>query len=151
MARINLYAQNRHIFILDGIPLQGFADGDWLEVKKDGGAAARTNGGDGPAMNISTEQGGSITLSLLPTSPALGSIYAIRDQQAKTPRLFGAALVTGVEEIITAGGCAFSDLPQFTTGGDKMTPRKFLIECLEIKLDNSVIETVTGGFAGGMV
>jgi hypothetical protein len=142
--RINLYAQNRHTLILDGIPITGFADGDWMQVKVDGNAAARTQGGDGPAMNLSVPQGGAITLNLLPTSPAMGALYEIRKQQVLTPRLFGIVLVTGVEEVIQAAGCAFGDLAQFATGGPTMQGRTFNIEALQIKMDGSAVEAIAG-------
>lgn len=149
--RINLYAQNRHAIIVDGVPLSNFAEGDFLQVKLDGNAASRTQGGDGPGMNISAEQGGQITISLMPTSQALGMLYGLRDQQKRNPRMFSLVLTSGVEELITASGCAFGDLPQFSTGGPTMQPRQFMLECLEIKLDTSGVETIAGGFVGGLL
>lgn len=149
--RLNLYAQNRHTIVLDGIPLSGFAEGDYLQVKQDGNAAARSMGGDGPSMNLSTIQGGQITISLMPTSPALGSLYALKDAQVNNPRLFTLAVLTGTEEVITAAGCAFGDTPQFQTGGPTQQPRQFVLECLQIKMDTSGVETIAGGFIGGLI
>ena len=149
--RINLYAQNRHTVVVDGVPLTGFAEGDFLEVELEGNAAQRSMGGDGPSMNMSVPQGGKISVSLLPTSPALGAMYEIRDTQSLTPRLFTVALLTGVEETIVAAGCAFGQLPSFQTGGEKMQGRKFDIECLQITLDTSGVEAVAGGYVGGLI
>lgn len=148
--RINLYAQNRHVVIVDGVPLSNFANGDFLSVKVDGNAATRTQGGDGPSMNITTSQGGQITVSLLPTSPVLGAMLGLRNQQQKNPRLFKVQVVTGVEEVITASGCAFGDLPQFQTGGNEMQPRQFVIECLAVSMDASGVEAAAGGILGGL-
>lgn len=149
--RLNLYAQNRHVLIIDGVPMSGFADGDYIDVDIEGNAAERTKGGDGPAMNLAVAQGGKISVKLLPTSPALGTLYAIRDAQKLTPRLFGIVLVSGVEEVINAAGCAFGKLPAFSTGGPTMQARGFDFECLEIKLDTSAVEAVSGGFVGGLI
>ena len=149
--RISLYAQNRHTVVVDGVPLSGFAEGDYMEVELEGNAAVRSTGGDGPSMNLSVAQGGKISIGLLPTSPALGLMYGIRDSQAMTPRLFSIALMTGVEEVVVAAGCAFAKLPAFSTGGPTMQPRKFDFECLEIKLDTSGVEAVAGGFFGGLI
>lgn len=143
--RVNLYSQNRHVVVIDGIPIQGFAEGDYMQIKLDGNAAEITKGGDGPAMNISTAQGGEVTIGLQPTSPALGTLYAIREEQANNPRLFTVALVTGVEEVISASGCAFGDLPQFQTGGPTMQGRQFPMKALKIKLDTSAISAIAGG------
>lgn len=151
MPRLNLYAQNRHTVVVDGIPLSGFAEGDYLEFEQDGNEAARSMGGDGPSMNLSTAQGGRLSFSLMPTSPALGTMYALRDGQANNPRMFTIAVLTGTEEVITAAGCAFGKLPAFNTGGPKQTERKFDIQCLQMKLDTSGVETIAGGFVGGLI
>lgn len=149
--RINLYSQNRHIVVVDGIPISSFANGDYLEVHDQGNAATRTQGGDGPALNISVYQGGQVTIGLLPTSPALGVLYTMRDAQKTNPRMFSIQLVTGVEEVISVSGAAFGELDRFTTGGAEMSPRKFLFECLSIKLDGSAVEAIAGGYVGGLV
>ena len=148
--RINLYAQNRHTVIIDGIPLSGFAEGDWLEVDVDGNAAERSMGGDGPAMNLTVPQGGKVGISLLPTSPALGPLYEIRNAQQLTPRMFSMAVMTGTEEVIVCDGCAFGKLASFQSGGEKMAARRFDIECLKIAMDTSATEAIAGGLVGGL-
>jgi hypothetical protein len=149
--RLNLYAQGRHTLIIAGVPISGFGEGDWIEIKIDGNAAERSKGGDGPAMNISVPQGGKITVGLLPTSPALGTMYEIRALQASNPILFPISLMTGTEEVITASGCAFGDLPQFATGAEKMQTRKFDFEALQITPDFASVESILGSVAGGLV
>lgn len=151
MPRINLYAQNRHTLVIDGVPISGFAEGDFITVKQDGNAASRSMGADGPSMNLSTEQGGNLTISLQPTSPEIGTLYALREQQARDPRMFSIILLSGVDEIVNAGGCAFGDQPQFSTGGPTMQPRQFNIESLQIKMDVSAVEAIDGGFIGGLL
>ena len=151
MPRINLYAQNRHTVVVDGVPLSGFAEGDYIEIDLEGNAAARSLGGDGPSMNLSVAQGGKISISLMPTSPALGTMYGIRDVQSISPRLFSVAVMTGVEEVIVAEGCAFGKLPSFQTGGPTMQARKFDIEALRIKMDTSGVESIAGSYVGGLI
>jgi len=149
--RTNIYMQQRHTLIIDGVPINGFAEGDYIRVKLDGNAAQRTQGGDGPTMNLTVKQGGQLNISLLPTSPALGTLYALREKQHTNPRLFSVVLMSGVEEVITASGCAFGDLPEFSTGGPTMQPRQFSLECLDIALDPSAVENIAGGFVGGLI
>ncbi len=149
--RSTIYLQNIHTVVVLGVPLSGFAEGDWMEVKVDGNAAERTKGGDGPAMNISTAQGGTITISLLPTSPAIGTLLALRNTQAIRPSLGSISLLTGVRETITAAGCAFGDLDSFATGGEKMSPRKFKFECQKISLDTTSVESIVGSVVGSLL
>ena len=143
--RLPLYSQNLHTLIIDGFPITGFADGDWLSVKIDGGGVTRTQGSQGPVLNRVAPQGGQITVNLLPTSRALGDVLGIREDVFSNHRLFNVALITGVEEIITASGCAFADMPQFQTGGPTMQGRQFPLKALKIRLDNSAVEAVVGG------
>lgn len=140
--RIDLYSQNAHTIIIDGNVIDTFGEGDYMQIKLDGGGASRTHGGDGPALNQTVAQGGQITLGLLPTSPALGTLYALRELQIKNPRSFSIVLMTGVKETIYADKCAFGELPQFASGGPAMKDRQFVFECLDIELDTSDIEPV---------
>lgn len=149
--RLPLYSQNLHTLIIDGFPITGFADGDWLSVKIDGGGVTRTQGSQGPVLNRVAPQGGQITVNLLPTSRALGDVLGIREDVFSNHRLFNVALITGVEEIITALGCGFGDMPEWGSGGAVMGPRGFVLECTEIKLDASGVKNLPGGLFGGLV
>lgn len=145
--RINLYAQNNISIILGGIPLSGFMEGDFLEFKIDGNAAERTLGADGPAMNISAKGGGYINITLKDTSPVLGSMEQLFALQANRKNMFTMAVLSGVNEVITASGCAFGDRPAFSTGGPKMNGRTFNVQCLAIAMDTAGIESVAGVLA----
>lgn len=149
--KVNLYSQNQHIVVIDGVPMSGFAEGDFLQIKQDGNAAVRTQGADGPAMNTSTKQGGQLTIAILPTSPVLSTMYAVKDSQSRNPRLFSVQVVSGVQEVMSFSGCAFGDTPQFQTGGPTMQPRQFVIEYLEDTMDTSLLSAVAGGLLGGLL
>jgi hypothetical protein len=151
MPKGNIYVQANHTFIIDGVPVNGFAEGDYIGIKVDGNAAARTQGGDGASMNISVPQGGVITVNLLPTSPILGVLYALYQAQKRNPRMFSIVIFTGTLEVIRAAGCAFGDMPNFQTGGPTQQPRPFSLECLELTLDESLVETILGGFVDGLI
>lgn len=138
MARVNFYGQNRHTLVIDGIPISGFAEGDFIQIKEDGNAAVRSHGADGPTMSYSTSQGGNATFSLQPTSPAIGILYGLREQQKENQRFFTIMILSGVDELINLTGCAFGDQPQFATGGPTIQGRQFSIECLSITMDQSI-------------
>ena len=56
---------------------------------------------------------------------------------------FNIIVMTGVQEVIAAVGM-FGDLPQFSTGGPQMQPRKFMLECTALKLDLSSVKPIIG-------
>ena len=142
--RSNIYLQANHTMIVNGIQLTGFFEGDIMSIEVDGNEAERTKGADGPSMNISVAQGGKIEVTLAPNSPAIGAMYAIRELQRVAPTLFGIVLMTGVSELVIAIGCAFSKLAPWTTGGPKMTGRKFSFEVLGLPMDPSPTLSIGG-------
>ena len=145
--RSNFYAQANTTLLVNGINVGGLAEGDCIRIKADGGAAIRTKGADGPSLSISSFQGGTLEFDLKPTSPALGIMYALwQSQQSLGGAVgpFAIIVMTGVQEVIAAVGM-FGDLPQFSTGGPQMQPRKFMLECTALKLDLSSVESIAGG------
>ena len=149
--RINLYAQNRHIVIVDSEHWTGFTDGDYINFEFHGNAATRTEGGDGPSMNLSAAQGGTVTIGLKVDSPSIGLAYELRKAQEKNPRFINIQLVTGTEEVITASGCMFAKLPAFRSGGPVQSPRQFVFEALLMTPDITATEAIAGGMLGGLV
>lgn len=149
--RLPLYSQNLHTLVIDSFPITGFADGDWLSIKVDGGGVVRSQGATGPVLNRVAPQGGQIIVNLLPTSPALGDLLGLWKDAQAAPRLFNLSLITGVEEILVAKGCGFGDMPEFRTGGLVMSPRGFVIEFTEIVLDSSGVKKSPLSIFGGLI
>ena len=151
MSRQNLYAQNRHVVIVDSVPWSGFADGDYLDFELHGNAATRTEGGDGPSMNLSSAQGATVTIGLMPNSPSIGLAYEAWKAQASSPRMINIQLVTGTEEVITFSGCMFAKLPAAKSGGPVQSARQFSFECLKVIPDISATDSIDGGLLGSLV
>jgi len=149
--RIPLYQQGLHSIVIAGFQISDFFEGDWLEIAPKGNAASRTEGGDGPSMNYSVAQGGQITISLKPTSPALGALYSLRESQAILSVYFPISIITGVQELVIGSGCGFGELPGFTSGGTKMTVRKFLFECLSLPMDTSAVQSIIAAVAASLL
>lgn len=149
--RINLYHQGLHTLVLNGFPITGFSEGDWLEVKVDGGYAEKTQGHAGPVLNWVAEQGGTIQISLNPTSKALGDVIGTRNEAVKSFFLFNIELLTGTQETLNAAGCAFAELPSWRSGGERSGQRQFLINCGKIVLDDSQVKPIQGGMLGGLI
>lgn len=148
--RLPLYSQNLHTLIIDGFPVTGFADGDWLGVKIDGGGVTRTQGSYGPVLNRVASQGGQIVIGLLPISPALGELLSLRTEVRTAARLFNMSMITGTEEIFSAMGCGFGDISEWRMGGPVMAPREFIIECIKLRWTEGGIKS-QNGILGGLV
>lgn len=128
-----LYLQGYHVVVVDGIPLSGFDAGDFIKIRIAGGGAVILSGGDGPAMQYTVQNGGELEISVLPTGRAFLDLATLRATQFQSTdrRLFSVVIMSGVEEVFSFAGCAFGDLPEFSTGGPVMQPRTFLIKFLK--------------------
>jgi len=128
-----IYLQAYHIVVVDGIPITGFGEDDYISIKYDGGGAEIISGADGPAMRYLVKSGGQIGLSVLPTGKAFFDLAVLRSTQFSSSdrRLFSVVIMSGVEEVFSFAGCAFGDLPEFKTGGPRMSSRAFVINFLQ--------------------
>lgn len=118
MARKEIYNQLHNKVVFNGITLQGFADGTSIEVEYVGGEVDITEGTDGGGLNIATDQGMRIRVTLRETSPSIDVIETARiaQNQLSTPNLV--LLQTGANVKYTITNALVSK-PETLTTGDK--------------------------------
>lgn len=118
MARKEIYNQLHNKVVFNGITLQGFADGTSIEVEHVGGEVDITEGTDGGGLNIATDQGMRIRVTLRETSPSIDVIETARtaQNQLSTPNLV--LLQTGADVKYTITNALVSK-PETLTTGDK--------------------------------
>ena len=68
MSFSRIYGQKNTRIIVNGRQITGFMDGAPVKVVFDGGEVDKTEGTDGPGLNVATEQGGTISFTLRETS-----------------------------------------------------------------------------------
>lgn len=74
MARKEIYNQKNTKVLMNGISLQGFANGTSITVEFVGGEVDISEGTDGGGLNIATIQGIKVSVTLRETSPSIDLI-----------------------------------------------------------------------------
>ncbi len=71
--------------------------------------ATRTYGADGPSMNFSTPQGGTVKFILKSGSPVVKIMYEMVNRQMNLPCLFPIVIMCEDREVFNFKGCAFGN------------------------------------------
>ena len=112
------YNQQSLSVVVDGVKLMDFADQTPVSLTVDGGVVSKTMGADGPSINRSTVQGGTLVINMKETSASLEFLQGLflRQQQAGRP---GVSVVvrTGAEILVELRNSHLSQPGQLQTGG----------------------------------
>lgn len=125
MARKEIYNQKNNKVIFNGIVLQGLANGTSIEVEFVGGEVEITEGTDGGGLNIATDQGIRIGVTLRETSPSIDVIETARtlQNQLSTPNLV--MLQTGADVKYTVTNALVSRPDSLSTGDKQQGSVKY--------------------------
>lgn len=116
MARKEIYNQLHNKVVFNGVTLQGYADGTSIEVEYVGGEVDITEGTDGGGLNIATNQGMRIRVTLRETSPSIDVIETARTAQSLLSQPNVVLLQTGADVKYTITNALVSKPGNLTTG-----------------------------------
>ena len=116
MARKEIYNQLHNKVVFNGVTLQGYADGTSIEVEYVGGEVDITEGTDGGGLNIATDQGMRIRITLRETSPSIDVIETARTAQSLLSQPNLVLLQTGADVKYTITNALVSKPGNLTTG-----------------------------------
>lgn len=114
----SVYRQQWIAASFNGVPLQGLMDGGSITVTPRGGEVDLTEGTDGGDVNLATDQGIQIAITLRETSTVHETIYAQHLSQGRGGPGANISLYTGTGRTLTAANC-FVSLPGELSTGDK--------------------------------
>lgn len=130
-----VYRQSWAGITYNGVQLQGLMDGAPIVVRHRGGEVDLTEGTDGSSVNIATDQGGEVEVTLRETATTHGFLYnQHRNQQHSGP---GATLIvyTGVGAVISLTDAYVGMPSELSTGDKQMGSRTYrfvsseMVEC----------------------
>lgn len=116
MARKEIYNQLHNKVVFNGVTLQGYADGTSIEVEYVGGEVDITEGTDGGGLNIATNQGMKVRVTLRETSPSIDVIETARTAQSLLSQPNVVLLQTGADVKYTITNALVSKPGNLTTG-----------------------------------
>ena len=114
------YNQKNCTVLVDGIPLKDLAEGDTIRVRNRGGEVDLTEGTDGAAINIATDQGGEIEVDLKPTSTSRLFLNSLRLAQQQSSIGCNIVVMEGTEAVETLATAFINPPGERTNGGKKM-------------------------------
>ena len=135
-----VYNQSQAAVYVDGVRIQGFADGGCIVVTPIGGEVEMTHGMDGPAVNQATNQGGTIKLRLRENSTSNGYLGTLRKAQEQGMASDDGVIVTvrsGVNVLHQLSTAFLSRPGELTTGDKKMGIKEWTFAGEDLDDDNS--------------
>lgn len=131
MKNTQFYSQAEHSVVIaasDGSftrSLRDFAEGDdVIGIEPTGDRVALSQGLDKSIVSFSSTDGGQVSIKLKPTSPDIGFLNKLFNNQRRSPILLDITISTGVRDVVTLKECGIMK-DAFTTGGPTAQPRGF--------------------------
>jgi hypothetical protein len=113
------YNQQFTAITVDGVPMMKLGEGQSLKITAQGGEASRTEGTNGAGMNLSSDQGGDIEVTLQESSPSVQYLQAIKLRQMVDTQPLTIVVYSGVMRLFTLTGALVSTPGELATGDKK--------------------------------
>ena len=130
------YNQQTISISVDGVKLQDFMDGTPITVTTLGGVVALTEGADGPSVNRSTVQGGTIVVTLRETSRSLEYLRGLFKRQQAGGAGVSVVVKTGAEILVELRNAFISQPGELSTGGPAMGSFPYTFVGTELEMSN---------------
>jgi hypothetical protein len=124
-----VYAQANTSVLVDGVTIRGFMDGTPITCTFDGGEIEKTEGCDGPGLNMARRQGGTIKFSVRENSPSVPFMLALINTQyiADTALPINVTVISGGGRVFDLFNCLVQQPGELSTGDKKVGGIEFTI------------------------
>ena len=140
-----VYNQNEVTVTIDGVQIQDFFEGAPIVYTWDGGEVQKTEGTDGPGINIATNQGSTLQLTLRETSRSLTFLQGIRMLQENGGPGVVIVLRTGAEILLTMLAAFMSRPGQLSTGDKQQGGIEYTFVSADETISGLMVSTVGSG------
>ena len=130
------YNQATHSVTIDGVNLVGLFSGTSIVVTTDGGEVAKTQGTDGPSINIATPQGGTVQVTLRQTSPSRSFMRDLHKRQQKEGDGVSCVVYDGAKAVYRLNECYVSAQGEVSTGDKEQPGIQYTITGMTMDEDN---------------
>lgn len=126
---MRLYSQKDTKLLIDGFRVEGYMDGAPIKVTFDGGEIEKTEGTDGPGLNMATPQGGTIAFTIREDSDFYNYAVGLYEAQLATGGIviLNATLFSGSQLIMTLNDALITRPGELSTGDKKQGGVEFKI------------------------
>ena len=134
------YNQKTHSIALDGVSIVGLFSGTPIVVTTDGGEVTKTQGTDGPSINIATQQGGTIQFTLRQTSQSRKFLRDLHKRQIEGGAGVSAVVFDGAKAVYRLNDCYLSAPGEVSTGDKEQPGIQYTITGMTMDEDNLDME-----------
>lgn len=115
-----VYNQKNTSITVDGVLISGYMDGASITISHDGGEVDKTQGTDGPGINLATNQGMTVQVQLRENSMSRAFLQSLRIRQENGGEGVTIVVRTGVDVLHLMTNCYISHPEPLSTGDKKM-------------------------------
>lgn len=134
-----VYNQANVSLDFDGSPLIDLSEGSSVVITIDGGEVQKTEGTDGPAVNIATAQGGTCKITLKETSISHELLHSIKLAQSKGSIGGQLTIRSGVDALYVFGNTYVSQPGELSTGDKKMGGQQYTFVSTSVVASNLTV------------
>lgn len=131
-----VYSQKEVTVTVNGVTLQDFADGTAVTMTLDGGEVDKTQGMDGPGINLATEQGATLKVSLRETSRSLKFMRDLYVTQKQSNEGCTVVVRTGAKVLYSMPEAFVSQQGELATGDKTQGAQEYTFMSAELEIDN---------------
>jgi len=120
-----VYNQANISLDFDGTAITDLSEGSAVVITTDGGEVQKTEGTDGPAVNIATDQGGTCKITLKETSSSHGFLQSVKLAQKNGSEGGQLTVRSGTDVLHLFGNTYVSQPGELSTGDKKMGSQQY--------------------------
>lgn len=136
-----VYNQANITLTVDGTSISGFMDGTSIAVVHDGGEVEKTQGTDGPGINIATSQGMTLRFTLRETSPSHDFLMSLKRRQSNGGGGVTTVMRTGADVLYTLSEAYISNPGELTSGDKTQGGVEYTLTSADSQSSNTAIGT----------
>lgn len=123
-----IYGQKDSKILVNGVPIFNLMDGSSIRVVFDGGEVDKTEGTDGPGLNIATAQGGTVYFTIRETSVSYNYLMGLFQlESALTGVTVSVVMMSGSRIVFTMPRALIGQPGELSTGDKKQGGVEFKI------------------------
>ena len=146
-----VYNQKALTITVDGVTIQDYMDGASCIITLDGGEVQKTQGTDGPGVNLATNQGATIQFTLRETSRSIKFLNDLRLRQESGLAGVTAIVRTGANILMTMPESYISRPGQLSTGDKTQGGMQFTLVSANGHFSNTdIVETILDTATGAL-
>lgn len=145
-----VYNQKQISVTVAGVALQDFMDGASIIITHDGGEVAKTQGTDGPGVNLATNQGATLQVTLREDSRSRAFLQSLRLRQENGGDGVTIVVRTGVNVLHLMPESFISQPAALNTGDKQMGGLQYTFISAQESVSNLAVDLTVSQVAGAV-